>query len=190
MAGEVLIQTQGGVYTRARVTNTTDSSFPSRLPTFTAPTGIGDAAAQTTSSVWPLGWGTGGGTQNAVQVIPFGAGSNNNTLSVRVYAWRRVAPHGGDTNRLVWFPLLICELACTLSATVVGVAGGVVTSTDLFADTITLTTGSTSDVVVASSAGDVPGAYARVDFQGAEYLEFTFSTGSSATNCNCLWVLL
>lgn len=174
-----------------RATSATDNGFPSRLPTLTKPSGLGDAAAQTTSSVLDFGCLSGGGqVQNAAMLMFFGAGANNTTFSARLVAWTLILgdPAGTASNRPVWMPLDLFEVQVTLSSTPIGVATGIITATDLFADTITLT-GTTANanvgIEIVSPANDRP-AHLIVDFKGSMLIEPIFTTGGSATNCNGL----
>ena len=186
--GAVLL-TNAQPWQRVRQTNTTDTSFPSRVPTRTKPSGVGDAAAQTTSAIVGDNGTVAGPVQNGFRLKPYGAGSNNNTMSVRVYGWAYCIDQG-NANTAFWDPTLLVELLCTLTSSVTGPAGGVVTTTDLFADTIALTTGNDDvSVDLVSPTGDVA-AHVVGDFKGFAFLEVTFSTGSSATNCNALIALL
>lgn len=185
----MLIETLGLDFTKIRATNTTDASFPSRLIRATEPSGIGDSVAQATASaVFDCRGGFGNVVQNAVKIEPFGAGSNNNTFSLRVIGWKRVVDRAspGDVNLWVWRPTVLVELACTISSTDIGLVGKCVAATDLFADTITLTTGNDDvSVDIVSPTGDL-GAHAIVDLKGSQLYEITFGTGSSATSCNAL----
>lgn len=174
---------------RVRRTNATDNGFPSRIMRATEPSGTGNSAAQATASaVFDLASG-GGVVQNSLLIKPYGAGANNNTFSLRVIGWRKVIEDGDDTMSS-WDPTVLCELACTLSSTPIGLAGKTIAATDLFADTIAVVTGNagvTLDVV--SPTGDVA-ALAMVDLKGFQKVEITYTTGSSATNCNSLIALL
>src|ERR1044072_1976198 len=87
----MLLETLTQDLRRARVTNCTDSSFPSRVPTITEPSRAGASAAQATASaVFNLNVSGQSSQQNRIMVMPFGAGANNNTLSMRVIAWHKV----------------------------------------------------------------------------------------------------
>lgn len=185
----MLLETLTQDLRRARVTNATDNGFPSRLPTATEPTGIGNSAAQATASAVFVVGGESPSMQNRVFIKPFGAGANNATFSMRVIAWSRVFDHtGNDLNTFVWDPTVLCELTCTLSSTPIGLAGKVIVATDLFADTITIT-GTTANagvsIDVVSPANDTAG-HVVLDLKGAQKVEFTFTTGASATSCNAL----
>jgi len=180
------IETLTMPFRKARSVSQTSSSFVSKIPTITEPTG--DAASATGASIIDLG-SQGSETQNAVLLVPYGAGNDNTTFSLRVIGWRKL----GTTQTALWIPVNLIELACTLSA-VTGIAGMDLINTDRFADTITVTTGSTlsgeaAAENVVSPANDTI-AHALVDFKGFTKIEVSFSTGSSATNCNCLLCLL
>lgn len=174
---------------KARTINATDNGFPSRLIRATQPSGIGDSAAQATASaVVPYGL-DGPYSQNGMMVKPFGAGANNATASMRAIGWSRIVEQSGSLDTLVWDPTDLFEVQYTLSSTPIGLAGKVVVATDLFADTITIT-GTTAianvTVTVNSPANDRP-AFLLFDAYGFELIEFVFTTGASATNCNCLY---
>ena len=109
-----------------------------------------------------------------LELIPFGAGAATNTCAVRVVGWRRV----GAT----WVPNLLCDLAVTLGAAVGLAASSDIKSTDLFAKTITATTGL---VVLPSCTTDTP-ARAVVNVHGYDYVQIQTSTAGSATNVNAL----
>lgn len=186
----VALGTTSMKWRRVRQTNTTDNGFPSRIIRATEPTGIGDNAAQATASaIIDLTSSPGGIVQNSLIIKPYGAGANNATFSFRVIGWRKV-DEAAVPDTSVWDPTVLVELACTLSSTPIGLAGKVIAATDLFADTIVLTTGN-DDVScdIVSPTGDVA-AHAVVDMKGFTKIEITFTTGGSATNCNALVALL
>jgi hypothetical protein len=203
---QVALQTLSKYFTRARRTNTTDNGFPTRQGVLagvsaagvvTEPTGIGDAAAQTTSAVFDLTDPAEGGlAENLVIICPFAVGADNNTFSVRVIGWRiaydRQKPHGKyppEVSDAVWIPVLLCEVLCTVSANAHGAAGGVVLATELFADTIAVVGTSGKDgqnIDINSPANDANAGCLVVDMKGFQKLELTFTTGGVATSCNAL----
>jgi len=182
----------------ARQTKTTDNGFPSRIPTLAEPTGVGNSAAQATASaVFDLigddARVDGRSERNKIVIVPFGAGADTNTFSLRVIGWR-VAYDRGTARRpdtAVWIPVPLVELLCTMS-TPVGVTGGFLTASDRFCDTIALT-GTTAnddvDLSITSPANDTI-AHAIVDCKGNQKVELIFTTGASATSCNALvaWI--
>lgn len=153
--------------------NSTQSGFASRVPT----TSNTIDSEQQSSAPNAASFRNEGDT---VEVAPYGAGADNSTLSLRVIGWRRAGP---VVNSFIqWIPTVVADLSCTLSAAV-GIAGRTPTSTDRFADTITVTTGVA--VVPSVTADTVGTAFVAVD--GYEYIEFITSVGT-ATNANCLFV--
>lgn len=172
-------------FQKVRVTNATDNGFPSRVPTATEPTGTGNSAAQATaSSVFTIANSNGILAPNIAIIVPFGAGSDTNTMSMRVIGWRTCGSNNPTT--MLWVPVMLIEAACTLS-TPTGVGSRILASTDRIADTIAQTYPSApvAGVEIGSNGANV-GAYFKVDLSGFRKVEFTFTTGGSATNCNAL----
>lgn len=159
-----------------------DNGFPSRIPTVTKPTGTG---------VIDIGSTVNDGAQHAF-VIPIGTGANNATFSLRLIAWQLV-PGSNDGNvRDLWVPTILAELTATLSAAV-GVDKTPAVSTVRFADTITIVkepvtvadVTNAGSVLIFSQANDLP-AWAKVPLHGAQLLEWTITTGGSATAADAL----
>lgn len=155
---------------RVRTTSSTDSTFPSKAPTATAPTGdgvIGDPIVQ--------------GAPSWVQIIPFGDGADNATFDLRVIGWK-VSDLG------LWVPTILAQAACTLSAAV-GVASTEVLATQRFTDTITLTQVQANvDSKLSSPTGDLVASF-QVETRGSALIEVIFDLGT-ATGANALvsWV--
>ncbi len=181
----MLIETAYQPWRLARAVNQTSSSFVAKLATSTEPVTAATASA-TSVSILEIGKPF-ALTQNAMMVLPFGTGSDGNTFSLRVFGW---APGAYSTSGLTsWYPTLLCELLCTLSSTNTGVASGFDPNgaSDYFAKTITITYGN-ANVSVEAVSPAVAGlnAHAMVSAKGFQKFELTFSTGSSATDCNAL----
>lgn len=182
-------------FLKARQTNTTDASVPARIPQVATPSGKGDNAAQATASaVFDLSSAEGGraevhSNRNRIIVVPFGAGSDTNTFTMRVIGWRRVFDRniGSRDDNALWIPVTLAEFTCTLS-TPVGVVNKVLPATDRFADTIALagTSGNDDVDISITSPADNTIAHAVIDMKGFQKVELTFGTGSSATSCNAL----
>ena len=179
---------------RARVTNSTDASYPTRTLTVTEPTGIGNSAAQATASaVFDLSRGqgaAGGNTQyNRAIIVPFGTGADTNTFLMRVIGWYSAKNRtgGDDPNTRIWVPLQLAAATCTLSVQV-GVAGKVQIETERTCDTIAVV-GTTANQGVSvdyvSGANDLT-QHIVVDLKGAQKLELIFDRNGSATACNAL----
>ncbi len=169
-------------FRKARAVNCTSSSFPSRIPTLTEPSG--DAGTATGASVIDLCL-TEGPMQNGCKLVAYGAGSDNDTFAMRVIGWQAI---GKKPAAQLWIPVVLAELTCTLSA-VIGVAGGLLITTDRLCDTLVIVTGNAGvSVDVVSPTGDVV-AHAMVDLKGFQKLEICFDM-VTATNGNCLVSLL
>lgn len=155
---------------RVRTTSSTDSTFPSKAPTATAPTGdgvIGDPIVQ--------------GAPSWVQIIPFGDGADNATFDLRVIGWK-VSDLG------LWVPTILAQAACTLSGAV-GANGFEVTASQRFTDTITLTQVQANvDSKLSSPTGDLVASF-QVETRGSALIEVIFDLGT-ATGANALvsWV--
>lgn len=155
---------------RVRATSAT-GSFPSKVPTATAPIGAGVVNDPVVGDKAP-DW---------VQVIPFGDGLDNSTFDLRVIGWK-VSELG------LWVPTILAQAACTLSAAV-GANTFEVTASQRFADTITLTQVLANvDSKVSSPTGDLVGSF-QVETRGCVLVEVTFNLGT-ATGANALvaWV--
>jgi hypothetical protein len=169
----------------ARKVNQTSSSFVSKLPTLTEPTG--DAGTATGASIIELGKPR-EITQNGLLLLPFGTGSDATTFSVNIIGWAQGAfPNAG--NLFSWFPLLLAQLQCTISSTNTAPASGFTPNgaSDFFASAISLTYGNNNvsiDIVSPGVAGLL--ASALLDIKGFQKIELSFSTGSSATDANAL----
>lgn len=139
---------------------------------------------------WSQGRHVGQHAQNFIILCPYALGSDNNTFSLRVIGWRAIGENVEGT--MLWIPVPLVELACTISGTQIGVAGKTILNTEMFADTLTIA-GTTANagvsVDVVSPANDTI-AHATVDLSGFEKCEICFSTGGSATSCNALVSLL
>ncbi len=186
---DMQIETISMPYRKARSVSQTSNGYVAKIPTVTEP--AGDAATATGASVIDLGVG-GVIAQNFLLIVPYGTGSDTNTFSLRVIGWR-VLPGVQGTTKDLWVPVNLLELACTLT-TAVGIAGSPIGTGERFCDTITVTKGSTlsgeaPSENILSPANDTIGC-ALVDLKGFQKVELSFTTGSSATDCNALVALL
>lgn len=155
---------------KVRTLSSTDSSFPAKVPTTTQPSGagvVGDPIVQ--------------GAPQWVQVVPFGEGADDSTFDLQVIGWK-VSTLG------LWVPTILAQAACTLS-TAVGVDGYEVTSSERFADTISLTQVLTNvDSKVSSPAGNLVGSF-QVETRGSAFIEVIFDLGTAtAANALVSWV--
>ena len=174
---------------KARSVNQSSGSFVSKVPTTTEPTGdAGNATGTSIIELVPPGTQGGGGcVQNLVRIMPYGTGSATNTFSMRIIGWSKLPSSSPPQKPDLWVPVVLAELLCTLSS-VTGVAGSDVDNTQLFAGTIAIVGTSGNPGVsldIVSPANSVI-AHVVADMKGFQKLELSFSTGSSATDCNAL----
>lgn len=203
MRSEVSLLTLCGPLRKVRSVNETSNGYRSLIPTATEPgvlpeigggggVDIVDAGTATGKSVINIIRGPGVPGANGLFLMPYGlhASVDNKTMSMRVVAWK---PVGFETpSTMLWIPIPLVEVACTLSGTQIGVANKTLIATEGFADTIALT-GTTANanvgVELVSPANDTAG-HMIVDIKGAQKIEVIFTTGGSATSCNALFALL
>jgi hypothetical protein len=168
---------------KARDVNQTSNGYVAKDPTATEPTGTGTTA--TNASVINTA-PNGVASYNAILLIPYGAGADDATFSVRVIGWKSI---GGNGTTGLWIPFVLAELAVTL-CTAVGVSAKIIVDTERFADTLVATKGNTTTSVDITSQADNTIAHAGVALKGSQKVELSFTTGGSATNCNALYLLL
>jgi hypothetical protein len=174
---------------KALATSSTSTSFASKIPTITEPTGAG---------VHDLGHS--GCLSELMRVMFYGEGADDTTFDVRIIGWDKTIDVSGKP---LWVPQILCTLSCTLS-TVVGIAGSYLTADERIADTLvvhaTVAPQATyTDLVSAAAAtrGTVeifsPAnnlvAWANVKLHGCRKVEFSFDM-TGATNGNVLFRLL
>jgi hypothetical protein len=172
-------------WTRLLATNTTQNSVASKIPLASAPT----PGAVTGGAV--LNLSQQGQVRSILQLMIFGAGSDNNTTECLVYGWN---VDGGGT----WIPCLLADFTATLSSTQAGLATGSTTTlntTDYLADTLSLASGfnNNTSIEFTSPGGDaanLSAAVAQIDLKAFSLVEIQFNRGSSATNSNAMWRLL
>lgn len=162
---------------KVRATSATDTSFPTRVTTKTEPAddGVVDVSND------------GGVTENALLLMPYGVGDDNDAFAMRVLGWTRVG-HDPDTD--AWVPFILGEFTCTMGgAGCAGAANTQVVATERFCDTIAKVTnmGDDNNISITSPQNDTPG-HLRIDFEGFQKVEITFDTTTGdPTNANCLY---
>lgn len=194
------LETLAPIWQRIRLTDTTTNTFPTIGPTKaigangadSRPSGKGDAAANTTRSVFSLmgndeARSGGSAVQNCIKVMLYGTDANNETVAARFYVWSLLIELG-DMDTAVWIPTLLCEVTGTLSSTIVGVSGGIVNASQMFCDTLAIVGTSGNDDVsidIVSPANDTP-AHIVMDFKGGQLFEPVLEIGTGAS-ANGLW---
>lgn len=169
--------TRCNAFKRLLTTSDTSTSFASTPDLATTPSGDG---------VIPLGGGV-PATQSPdnLQLIFFGEGNDDTTFDVRVIGYRRTTNAAGDTS---WTAIYLADISVTL-CTETGISGGVVTASEKYADTLTVTLANENvDYTVVSPTGNRK-AHVTIDTKGCEYAKVIFDR-TGATACNCLWATL
>jgi hypothetical protein len=164
-----VIETPASHFQRLRVTSATDTSFASKVPTTTEPTGAGVVDL----TINPL-------VGRQLLLVFFGAGNDDTTFDARVIGWRKVGT--------LWVPCPLATLSCTLSSAV-GVAGAEVVATDRFVDTVTAGFGNEDDKVWLFSPTSNLIARVLLDLDGFPKVEVIFDL-TGATSANCLYTML
>lgn len=160
-------------FVRALSTSSTDSSFPSKIPTTTEPVNDGVIDLLDGATVC-----------NHLLLLPIGTDTNNQTFDLRLIGWRKIST--------LWIPVPLIQVACTLG-NITGVNASAVENEEFFCDTLTLTLGN-DDVTVelispaGASLADIIG-HALVDVKGFRKVEPIFDRGTAVT-CNCLYAKL
>lgn len=158
-------------FVKVRADNSTDASYPSKLPTLTQPSGAGVINPPRTGEY----------SRGVMQIIPYGTDAADEVFGVRVIGWRQTA---GE----LYIPIKLAELTCTLG-TAVGVATADVDENQLFADTIAVAFGNDGVDVENLSPADNTVASAIVDTKGCPYIEILFDMDSAASgNALVAWV--
>ena len=167
-------------FQKVRSVSCTDTSFPSKIPTATEPTGDGGTAGS--ASIVELGQGN-IATQNKIIVTPYGLGDDNDVFAMRIIGWRKI----GTGSTALWIPVTLAELTCTMCA-VVGVVGQTILDTEHFCDTLVLVTGNDDvSIDIVSPANDTL-AHAVLDVKGFRKIEVCFDmTTGNPTSGNCLY---
>jgi hypothetical protein len=174
---------------KALATSSTATSFASKIPTITKPSGDGVHE-----------FGNSGSLPDLMHAMFYGAGADDSTFDVRIIGWD---PTIDVSLKPLWVPRILTTLTITLS-TAVGIAGSYVIDTDRFADTLvvhaTVAPQATfTDVVSAAAAsrGTVeifsPAnnviAWANIPLRGCTLIEFSYDM-TGATNGNALFRLM
>lgn len=176
---------------KALATDATTSSYPSRVPTITKPSGNGVISLADYGMVMP----------KRVLIMPYASGSDNDAFNMRAIGWSRVLGDGSLTTQDLWVPRTLAELTCTISAAL-GVANTPISASYRFADTLAAVTngypvypgansgGATTlgAITIVSPADNTP-AFAILPTTGIELLEFIFDQTTGTPSMNCLYML-
>lgn len=170
---------------RVFATNVTTASYSAKADLTTLPTtGESTDAVDGTTGYIDLAYGRSpGATPDLVKLKFYAAGNDDGTGNCRVYGLAEVRSASGTSYTHV----LLADYALTFS-TAVGVANGVVTASERYADTIVRTFGieNVADQLL-SPANNVAG-HVVVDVKGFRYILIDPNTDSAAvTSVNALY---
>ena len=131
----MILETPSRTWSKMRPANSTDASYPARIPTVTQPTGTGVISPSTNS---------------IIRMLFFGAGSDGQLFDAQVIGWNKVAD--------VWVPTTLATIRCTLG-TLTGVTGQLLSNTDRLCKTTSLVSGdATSQVGNGQASVDLRGS--------------------------------
>jgi hypothetical protein len=116
-------------------------------------------------------------------LCPYGTAANG-VFEIFVFGWNGI--RSGTDEASQWHPVLLCKAEVTLSASLTGVASGLVTNAQYFADEIAEPTVGTlnTDCRIYSNAANL-GAMLVVDVAGCEYVQIK-TKRSTAAGANAL----
>lgn len=182
----VEIGTLAGDWYKVRSVNATTTSLTAKPPVKAEPTG--DAGNGTGASIIDIRL-TPGISANAIKLIPYGTGDDNDVFVMSVLGWGCI-DRGKSTQ--TWFSVILGQFTCTMSA-YAGIALGALVATELVCDTIVGVTNKWNDDVTASilsPADDTP-AHVTIDLEGFSKIEVLFDTTTgNPTGCNALYSLI
>lgn len=161
------------------------SSYPSKIPTVTEPAndGVYDLLNHNIGIVVP----------QFHKIWPLGLSADNDAFSMRILGWHSI---GNVDGGILWWPTIICEVACIMGASV-GVAASPVLNTVAFCDTITLVSqgveyglsGATvttfGNITIWSPGSDLIG-FIIIPTLGFQKLEFTFDQTTNTPTSNVI----
>jgi len=193
VAEAITLLTQTEDFQYARLVNTTDTSYPTIVPTASSPylagaNDKGNGTSQTTHRAVYDKKNKGAAIQNVVKIIPFGTGSNTNTMNVLVIGWQADIPPNTTLNQYskLYVPQTLAIFAVTMGATT-GAAGCFATNLMVFMASATLTQGNANINNSIVGPGTPYIGNLLVDLQGCELVEILFNTNGSVTDCNALF---
>lgn len=186
MATRTQIQTQRNPWIRhLRYPSTKTSAAALPANSATAPVSVDSSTPTSNKAVIPV-------FGNTLKLAFIGTDAADEIVVPTVYAWRKqmhVIIPGYDAPADDYASEFLLSATVTLGAKT-GISGGVVTDSELYADTIVQVEGSegpTSQVLEVFSPANDAVAWILIDPQGADYLEvqFDLDTAASAGVLSC-----
>jgi len=133
---------------------------------------------------------------DAIRLMPFGGGSDDDSYLMRVIGWRRMVPLNTSDHRGLWVPPVLAGITVTLSAFVgPSQSNFPLVSTDRFADTLSVTSQPVHSITttnydaasfVYSPANDTPG-WILVRTFGAELVEIQTADNTTTPTTNAIY---
>lgn len=185
-------------FKKARSANSSSANFPTWVSAEIDPSfaDIGTAAGRCLEKLIVDSGGFGGIVNQAMVIMPYGLGSDNDVFDMKIVGYRRVQPQLTD-GRTMYTRSLLGHFTCTLSAAVgLAASGGVnppILSTERFVDTIavvkeitwTADTTREGSTAIFSPANDSPG-YLVLPTLGCEGYEIEWDQTTGTPTMNAL----
>ncbi len=162
---------------RLLVNSSTATSFP------TAPQGATQTQPATVDSGTPTGnYGVVPSGGSDLLFIPFGSDADTETFAMRFIAWRKLT--GAETTTPMYIPMHLGDVTVTLCPAS-GIASGLVTDLELFADTLALVSNGWGDIKLIQPGGDRPASIV-IPSLGFDLVSVLFDL-TGAASANALW---
>lgn len=156
---------------RARTENATDTSFASKVPTTTKPSGEGVIQLRQN-----------GYAADELLLLPLGTGDADDVFDMKLIGWKEAGN--------LWIPVPLLLVTCTLG-TPVGVDGEEVDDSEKFCDTITAGFGVSNVSYQLFSPTNNTIAHVRAKTNGFDLVEIDFDTTTGdPTGANCLYAAI
>ncbi len=161
----------------------TGASYTAKIPVTTKPTLAQYSGGTSLTSGFHETCGEGSQiVQSFIGIIPYATAANNVTFNMRVWGWKRFSILTDAQTPYLYVPRLLLDVACTAGNIAAGLE-----ATSFLADTITLTKGDSTALLISNANDTV--ASIKLDIFGSNWIEFDLNTNSSATAMNALWWL-
>lgn len=171
------------LFHRGLVNNSTEGDFIIPVPQADEPVTVDSSTPTANSIVIDCGGST-------TMIYPFGTDADNEAFVINIYLWSRCLKASTTTSDL-WIPFYVGGATCTLSSTLNGVAGGLLSATEYLADTVVELATNTwdDDLIKARSFASDQLAEIRVNTEGYQKLEIRFDMTTAASG-NALYRIL
>ena len=161
----------------AQAANSTSTAFTDFNATSTEPSGTGifDLTA--------VPYGNNNSVPTWLQLVPFGAGSDDQTFDMRVYGYTETVPADLVTDTKLYIPQLLLDISCTMCARTFSDHA----ASTFLVDTITVNDGAADNGWRSLiDCQENMAASVVIHSRGCRFLRFDFDM-TGATSGNCLW---